>query len=482
MLTTTLSPDPSDDEDDNASTTSGESDETDMSSVCSTSSSPKPDNTLYSGTYSQPRVGFNNFESYMKHSSDFSAPEYTGPPGKTLSSVKSPSSTEAPPTLTLSVPYDTKTFRWEAGISYFLPEGAETIRNFVSQMGVGPNQSERDAGLTLSEVEGGESAYDLAVDGSRQLNDLHRQLVSAIHHTDMTQDEGYGLLQSLIPKIQGEGTVTDHQKEFQEVKSELARSIDDAWKKTYEARPATVYHKYMPDSWVEESLVRSTLKPENDPDWLFPGLYHSSSLVPGAEGRPDSGPRSIVWTPEALRELHSCYASLPTDALYERGPEDRQYTWDAGASLHPDPSDPSRISRLDSHMRIDVCDKDRADGFGWRSISPFTLNSVNGWSDTLRYCCESLADSVNLCPDKKLCAEAVDSFQASVDNLPKRATACDYMRRVCDLEVQFEALKAQIDAKIPKEIISKLCSEAMDGVPPREVWNKSSRGSLLDNK
>ena len=285
--------DPFDDEDDKASTTSGESYETDIPSFYSTPSSvhstpssvssPKSDVTLYSGTNSEPRVGFNDVESYMQHLSDFSS-KYTGPPGQTLSSVKSPSLAEAAPTLTLTVPLGTKTFRWEAGISYFLPEGAETIENFATQMGVGPNQSERDAGLILSELEGGDSAYDLAVEGNRQLNDLHRQLVSAINHTDMTRDEGYGLLQRLIPKIQGEGTITDHQKEFQEVKSELARSIDDAWKKTFKARPATVYHKYMPDSWFKESLVRSTLKPKDNPDSLSPGLCHSSSLVPGPEG------------------------------------------------------------------------------------------------------------------------------------------------------------------------------------------------------
>ena len=184
----------------------------------------------------------------------------------------------------------------------------------------------------------------------------------------MTRDEGYGFIQGLLPRIQGEGTVPDHQQEFQVVKSQLISFIGAAWKETLDAKPSTVYHKYMPDGWVKESLFRSTLKPEDKPeasgtftpthtdqkrssealpDWLTPELYHSSSLVPGAAGRPDSGPRSIVWTPEALSELHSCYASLPTDALYERGPEDRQYTWDADASLHPDPSDPSRISRLD---------------------------------------------------------------------------------------------------------------------------------------
>jgi hypothetical protein len=166
----------SDDEYDGASPTSRESDETDLSSADSTPVLRSTD-ALCSSPHSKPRVRYNDFSTFMEQSFDYSAPEYTGPPGKALSSalssVKSRFSTRAGPDLTPGLPSDTKTFRWQAGISYFLPDGDQIINNFSSGMGVALNQSDHDAGLTCEEVEGYESAYDLAVTCSRDLNDLH---------------------------------------------------------------------------------------------------------------------------------------------------------------------------------------------------------------------------------------------------------------------------------------------------------------------
>jgi hypothetical protein len=358
MTDTTLSPCPSDDEDDNASTTSGESYETDASSFCSTPPSPNSDVTLYSGTYSEPRVGFNDFESYIKHSHDIDAPECTGPPGKTLSSVKtSPSATEAAQDLTLSLPSTTETFRWAAGISYLIPDGAHPIEKFSTQMAVCTNQPDQDADQTLPKTDESRVAQELAVTGDRELHDFHRQIVSAIHYTHMTREEGYGFIQDLLPRIQGEGTVLEHQQGFQVVKSELASFIGAAWKKTLDAEPSTVYRKYMPGSGIKEEPIGISLEASHKPEssgpigpacdgqkrsskgssvWLSPGLYNSSNLGPRADRRPDSEPNGIIWSPDTVSSLYSCHSSLSPDPLLEGGPEEKEYEWTASATLHLD--------------------------------------------------------------------------------------------------------------------------------------------------
>jgi len=196
----------------------------------------------------------------MKHLRDTNAPERTGPPGKTLSSVKPPSSAkEAAQYLNPSLHSTARTFRWAAGVSHLIPDSAQPLRYFSTNMGVYTNQSDQSADTLLETDEESRVAIELAVTGSRVLNDYHRQMVSAINHTGMTRDEGYGFIQGLLPRIQGKGTVPDHQQEFQEVISELDSFIGAAWKKTLEAEPSTVYQKYMPDSWVREELSGGAL-------------------------------------------------------------------------------------------------------------------------------------------------------------------------------------------------------------------------------
>jgi hypothetical protein len=314
--------------------------------------------TLHSGFYPKPRVGFNDLESYLKHSHDIDAAECTGPPGKTLSSVKTPSSaTEAEQDLTLSLPSTTKRYRWAAGISYLIPDGAHPIEKFSTQMAVCTNQPDQGADQTLPETDESRVAQELAVTGDRELHDFHRQIVSAIHNTDMTQEEGYGFIQGLLPMIQGEGTVLEHQQGFQVVKSKLASFIRAAWKKTLDAEPSTVYRRYMPGSGIKEEPIGISLEASHKPEssrpigpacdgqkrssegssvWLSPGLYNSSNLVPRADRRPDSEPNGIIWSPDTVSSLHSCHSSLSPDPLLEGGPEEREYEWTASATLHLD--------------------------------------------------------------------------------------------------------------------------------------------------